>query len=89
MSAAHYTKAQVLDAERVSWADPEGDDAASYSYDGISFWRHAGDGTRQLTRASEAPASGWRHEEDCNCPLCRASNHSGRDEKQVLAGQRA
>ena len=87
--SAHYTKAQVLEAERLSWADSEGDDQSGYSYDGISFWRHAGDGSRQLTRASEAPASGWRHEKECNCPLCRASTHTGRDETQALAAQRA
>jgi hypothetical protein len=87
--SAHYTKAQVLAAERVSWADPESDDQAGYSYDGISFWRHARDGSRQLTRASEAPTSGWWHEEDCNCALCsEASAHSGRDEKQALAAER-
>lgn len=88
--SANYTKTQVLDAERVSWADLESDDATWYSYDGISFWRHARDGSRQLTRASEAPASGWRHEEDCNCALCReAMAHSRRDERQALAAQPA
>ncbi len=87
--SAHYTKAQVLAAERVSWADPEGADQSGYSYDGISFWRHAGDGSRRLTRASEAPASGWRHEEDCNCSLCRTATRSEQNEKQALAAQRA
>ena len=86
--SAHYTKAQVLAAERVAWADHESDVHAGYSYDGISFWKHDRDGGRQLSRASEAPASGWRHEEDCNCPLCRAATHSGRDEKKALAAQR-
>ena len=87
--SAQYTKEQVLAAERVSWADPEGDDQSGYSYDGISFWRHHGDGSRQLTRAREAPASGWRHEEDCNCPLCRAATHIEQDKKRARAAQRA
>ena len=87
--STQYTKEQVLAAERVSWADPEGDDRYGYSYDGISFWRHPGDSSRQLTRASEAPASGWLHEEDCNCPLCRAATHSGQHEKRALAAQGA
>ena len=66
-----YTKEQVLAAERISWAESRSGGEASYSYDGISFWRHLEDGRRRLTRESEVPAVGWRHEEDCNCALCR------------------
>ena len=74
MRQTQYTKAQVLAAERVSWAEPRSDDEARYSYDGISFWRHRKDGGRQLTREGEVPAAGWRHEEDCSCALCREAS---------------
>jgi hypothetical protein len=71
MDNTHYTKAQVLAAERASWAGSRGSSEAYYSYDGISFWRHLEDGGRQLMRENEAPAAGWHHDEDCNCGLCR------------------
>lgn len=74
MSQTQYTKAQVLAAERVSWAHPRGGRGAQYSYDGISFWLHPEGGGRRLTRASEAPVSGWRHQEGCNCRLCREAS---------------
>ncbi len=70
MSQALYTKEQILDAERVSWARPRNAEVR-YSYDGISFWRHRQGGVRTLTHAEEVPASGWRHREGCNCKLCR------------------
>jgi hypothetical protein len=89
MRPTRYTKAQVLAAERVSWADPHGDDEALYFYDGINFWRHSEGGGRRLTRASEAPARGWRHAEGCNCALCReAAALPEIGEEEAFAGRR-
>ena len=85
MDNTHYTKAQVLAAERASWAESRGSGEAYCSYDGISFWRHLEDGGRQLMRENEAPAAGWHHEEDCNCGLCReARAASESSERQAL-----
>jgi hypothetical protein len=67
-----YSRYQILCAERDAWLEAETGDADTYHYDGISFWRVAGDGRKRLVPSWRAPAHGWRHDEDCTCDLCRA-----------------
>ena len=67
-----YSRYQILCAERDAWLEAETGDADAYYYDGISFWRVAGDGRKRLVPSWRAPAHGWRHDEDCTCDLCAA-----------------
>ena len=71
MSQARYTKEQVLEAERASWAPAMTCDEAHYYYDGITFWHRPARGGYRATRPDEAPAGGWWHRDGCNCALCR------------------
>ena len=67
-----YSRYQILCAEREAWLDGEGEDADSYYYDGISFWRHDPKGKRRLVPSWRTPGHGWRHASDCTCDLCAA-----------------
>jgi hypothetical protein len=65
-----YSRYQILCAEREAWLD--GEDADTYFYDGISFWRHDAEDKRRLVPSWRTPGHGWRHASDCTCDLCAA-----------------
>lgn len=67
-----YSRYQILCAERAAWIEGETADADVFYYDGVSFWRVAGDGRKRLVASWRAPGHGWRHDEGCTCDLCAA-----------------
>jgi hypothetical protein len=67
-----YSRHQILCAERDAWLEGETKDGDTFYYDGVSFWRVAGDGKKSLVPSWRAPGYGWRHDADCTCYLCSA-----------------
>jgi hypothetical protein len=62
-----FSRDQVRLAERMAWADTNGD---RFYFDGAYFWRQTDHRLRPL-KADATPADGWRHRDGCSCPLCR------------------
>ena len=66
---AHYSRFQVLCAERPAWAQPALRREARFYFDGRQFWSRSANGDRLLP-SWRAPRYGWTHEAGCDCSLC-------------------
>jgi hypothetical protein len=67
---AHYSRFQVLCAERPAWARPPLRRKESFYFDGRSFWQRRESGDERLLPSWRAPRYGWVHESGCDCGLC-------------------
>lgn len=66
----HFSRFQVLCAERPAWARPALRRKDHFYFDGQSFWRRRESGQEQLLPSWRAPRYGWLHEPGCDCGLC-------------------
>ena len=66
---AHYSRFQVLCAERPAWAQPALRRKTRFYFDGLRFWSKATNGDRLLP-SWRAPRYGWVHESGCDCGFC-------------------
>ena len=66
---AHYSRFQVLCAERPAWAQPALRRETRFYFDGSRFWRRSTNEDRPLP-PWRAPRYGWVHETSCDCGLC-------------------
>ena len=69
VSQAHYSRFQVLCAERAAWAQPALRRETRFYFDGFRFWASSKGEERQLP-SWRAPRYGWLHELGCDCALC-------------------
>jgi hypothetical protein len=67
---AHYSRFQVLCAERPAWARPALRRETHYYFDGLRFWARSADGDDRLLPSWRAPRYGWIHESGCDCRFC-------------------
>ena len=68
---AHYSRFQVLCAERPAWAQPALRRETRFYFDGLRFWSRS-KGEERLLPSWRAPRYGWVHESGCGCGLCAA-----------------
>lgn len=79
MRTPTYSREQVLELERHAWTES---DNCRFFFNGIDFCLEAQQARSELPATwhviavEEAPAIGWSHAEDCNCPLCRERGRS-------------
>jgi hypothetical protein len=66
---SHYSRFQVLCAERPAWAQPAFRRETRFYFDGLRFWSRSAGGHRPLP-SWRAPRYGWVHESGCDCGLC-------------------
>jgi hypothetical protein len=65
-----YSRHQVICAACAAWTEGGSACAATYFYDGISFWRRDESGWERVIPSWRSPEHGWRHDAGCACEFC-------------------